>query len=220
MHNVIPHTSRVSPDYALDILRTGGVLIFPTETFFGLGCRALDADAAARIFLIKHRSTMRSLPLIAGDMEQVHMVGRPSKGVDRLAELFWPGPLTIVMPARLRTPDLITGGTGKVAVRISSHPVCSGLTLALGEPITSSSANISGQPPVTGVAALDGELVRSVDGVLDGLPTPSGGLPSTLVEQSAQDSSVLYMLREGAVSRQQLEEAGFYVLVAPQDGGA
>ena len=216
MNTVLSHTARVSPDHALDILRTGGVLVFPTETFFGLGSRALDPDATARIFLIKHRSTMRSLPLIAGDMDQVHMVGRPSQAMLALTERFWPGPLTLIMPARLRTPDVITGGTGKVAVRISSHPVCAGLTLALGEPITSSSANISGQAPVTRGDDLDIELIRHVDGVLDGYPPPSGGLPSTLIEQSLTDPLVVYILREGAISSQSLREAGFCVQEKPE----
>jgi L-threonylcarbamoyladenylate synthase len=116
------------------------------------------------------------------------------------------------MPARLRTPDLLTGGTGKIAVRISSHPVCAGLTLTLGEPITSSSANISGQSPVTRVEDIDPQLVSSSDGVLDGQPAPDGGLSSTLIEQNEDDPAIFHILRPGAISAEELLGAGFTIL--------
>ena len=203
----------VSPDGAVAIIRSGGVLIFPTETFFGLGGLALYADATAKVFRVKRRSSVQPLPIVAANEEQLDMVCRMPPGFAQLVRPFWPGALSAVLPARLRVPDMLTGGTGKVAVRISSHPVCQGLALALGEPITASSANISGRPPVTDAAGLDPELVDGVDGVFDAPPRPGGGLPSTLIEPCDDGAPYrIRLLRDGAVSRQVLEQAGFLVV--------
>ena len=204
----------VSPDGAVELIKTGGVVIFPTETFFGMGGRALDADATARVFRIKRRSSMRPLPLVAANEDQLDLVCRMPEGLLPLLRVFWPGPLTVVLPARLRVPEILNGGTGKVAVRIPAHPVCRGLALAVGEPLTASSANMSGALPVTRMEDLDPELVRGVDGVLDAPPAPNGGEPSTLIEPQ-DDPHIIRILRAGAVSAHELEAAGFVVLRNP-----
>ena len=129
---------------AAELMLDGHPVIFPTETFFALGSRALDADATARVYRAKHRSTVRPLPLILGNWEQLDMVAKVPDEFMPLLKRFWPGPLSVLFPARLRVPDILTGGTGRVAVRLSSHPVARALAEAVGEPITSSSANISG----------------------------------------------------------------------------
>ncbi len=201
----------VSPDWAVAVVKSGGVLIFPTETFFGLGSRAMDADATARVFRIKRRSTMNPLPLVAADAAQLDLVCRMPDGFAELVSPFWPGPLSAVLPARLRTPEILTGGTGKVAVRITPHPVCRGLALAVGEPLSASSANISGRPPVTRAEDLDPDLVCGVDGVLDAPPAPEGGLPSTLIEP-LDDPRRIRILRAGAVSENALAQAGFVIV--------
>ena len=130
---------------AAELMLDGHPVIFPTETFFALGSRALDADATARVFRAKHRSTVRPLPLILGEWNQLDLIAKTPDGILPLLERFWPGPLSVIFPARLRVPDILTGGTGRVAVRLSSHPVARALAQAVGEPITSSSANISGK---------------------------------------------------------------------------
>lgn len=214
------HASNIctTPDGAAALIKAGGVLIFPTETFFGMGSRALDADATAKVFRIKRRSNMRPLPLVAANEEQLDMVCRMPDGLLALLAPFWPGPLSVILPARLRVPEIVNGGTGKVAVRMSPHPGCHNLALAVGEPLTASSANISGAAPVTSVEALDPDLVQGVDGVFDALPAPGGGLPSTLIEPQ-EEPHMVRILRAGAVSRAQLEHAGFIIVPEPPHQG-
>ena len=195
--------------HAAALMLDGHPVIFPTETFFALGSRALDADATARVYRAKHRSTVRPLPLILGNWEQLEMVAKTPDELMPLLQRFWPGPLSVLFPARLRVPDILTGGTGRVAVRLSSHPVARALAEAVGEPITSSSANISGTSAVVSSAQLDRELLVSVKGVLDEPPAPAGGLPSTLVERL--DDGRLRILRSGAISPAEIVAAGFEV---------
>ena len=175
---------------AVELMLDGHPVIFPTETFFALGSRALDADATARVYRAKHRSTVRPLPLILGDWEQLDMIAKVHDELMPLLKRFW--------------------GTGRVAVRLSSHPVARALAQAVGEPITSSSANISGNPAVVSVNQLDEELIASVMGILDEPPVPAGGLPSTLVER--MEDGRLRLLRAGAVTSAQIAEAGFEVV--------
>ena len=162
---------------AVELMLDGHPVIFPTETFFALGSRALDADATARVYRAKHRSTVRPLPLILGDWEQLDMIAKVHDELMPLLKRFWPGPLSVIFPARLRVPDILTGGTGRVAVRLSSHPVARALAQAVGEPITSSSANISGNPAVVSVNQLDEELIASVMGILMSRPFPQEACP-------------------------------------------
>ena len=198
---------RVDLKRAAELMLDGHPVIFPTETFFALGSRALDADATARVYRAKHRATVKPLPLILGEWDQLDLVAKTPKEVLPLLKYFWPGPLSIILPARLRVPDILTGATGRVAVRLSSHPVARDLALAVGEPITSSSANISGHPAAATVDQLDPDLCASVYGILDEPPAPAGGLPSTLVEY--EPAMGFRILREGAISRETILAAGF-----------
>lgn len=195
---------------AAELMLDGHAVIFPTETFFGLGSRALDADATARVFRAKHRSTVRPLPLILGEWDQLDLVAKVPGDIVSLLREFWPGPLSVIFPARLRVPDILTGGTGRVAVRLSSHPVARALAQAVGEPITASSANISGRPAVVSVSELDKELCASVSGILDEPPAPSGGMASTLVE--FVDNRHFRVLREGAIPLELLLKTGFELI--------
>ena len=194
---------------AAELMLDGQPVIFPTETFFALGSRALDADATARVYRAKHRSTVRPLPLILGNWDQLDTVAKVPEELMPLLKHFWPGPLSVILPARLRVPDILTGGTGRVAVRLSSHPVARALAEAVGEPITSSSANISGNPAVVSIKELDKELVAAVRGLLDEPPVPAGGLPSTLVE--SMDDGRLRILRSGTVTPAEIAAAGFEI---------
>ena len=106
---------------AAELMLDGHPIIFPTETFFALGSRALDADATARVYRAKHRSTARPLPLILGDWEQLDMIAKVHDGLMPLLKRFWPGPLSVILPARLRVPDILTGGTGRVAAGVTQH---------------------------------------------------------------------------------------------------
>lgn len=200
-------------------LNAGGVLLYPTETFFGIGCRADDAEAVLRVFRYKKRSLSMPLPVILGSRDQLALAACPDKATaDDLAVLssFWPGPLTLLLPARAELPDVLTGGTGKIALRVSSHPAARALALACGFPVVSSSANISGRPAVTKADRLDPELLASLrpetDGVLDEAPEPGGGEASTIVEPLG--GRRLRLLREGALPLAELEHAGFTILTS------
>lgn len=190
---------------AAKVLHLGGILIYPTETFFGIGCRVCDAEAVGKVYAAKRRSAGLPLPVLGADRKQLAKVAVFPEGVDNLVRRFWPGPLTLLLPALPCVPENITAGTGRIAVRVSSHPVARALALAADSALAASSANISGRPAVTHAHALDAELTAAVDGVLDMEPVPDGGLPSTLARL---DADGLHILRVGAVSVAELEAAG------------
>lgn len=196
---------------AVRLLAGGGVLVYPTETFFGIGCDVRDARAVDAVFRAKRRQSGMALPVILGDASQLGMVTRGHGAVEAaLARDFWLGPLSILCPALPELPDTLTGGTGRVAVRVSPHPAAMALALGLGAPLAASSANVSGRAAVVRVADLDRELLSGVDGVYDAPPQPAGGLPSTLVD--VLTDGTLRILREGAVPRAALVSKGYEVV--------
>jgi L-threonylcarbamoyladenylate synthase len=181
---------------AAAVLRAGGVVVYPTETFYGLGALATAGETLERLACAKLRPEGKPLPLVAADRAQVAAVATLDGPAARLADLFWPGPLTLVLPA---TPDLhpaITAGTGTVGVRVPGSEVARALAEAAGGALVSTSANLSGGPPPDRVEALDPALVARVDRVLDAGPTP-GGLPSTVI---ALDGGAPRLVRPGAIA--------------------
>ena len=192
---------------AADILRSGGLIVYPTETFFGIGCRYDSEEAISRVFRSKRRLLAMPLPLIVADFEQLDSIAAPSSGLwEDIADLssrFWPGPLTLILEARRHLSPLLTGGSGNIAVRISPH------AMQVGCPLVSSSANISGQPAVTDAADLSSELVEAVDLVLDLPPRPMGGKASTIVRPLG--AGKLELLRAGALEAERLFAAGYYL---------
>lgn len=196
---------------AADRLKNGDLLLYPTETFFGIGCRVSDDGAIARVFQVKRRLFAMPLPVILADGKQLPLVAQvpPSlaQDVDRLERAFWPGPLSLILPARMHISPLLTGGTGNIAVRVSPHPVPRELATLVGEPLVASSANISGHPAVTRAEALDSDLMQAVGAVLDAGPAPAGGAPSTLVEPLGNGR--LRLRRAGAIGNDALRAAGF-----------
>jgi L-threonylcarbamoyladenylate synthase len=181
---------------AAGILRRGGLVAFPTETFYGLGADALDARAVARVFAAKGRPSGKPLLVL---VESTGMVGRVAADVPpravRLAERHWPGPLTLVLPARAGLPPALTAGTGTIGVRVPGHPLARALVAAAGVPVTAPSANPSGAPAPRTAAEVVAGLGDRVDLVLDGGPT-AGGPPSTVVDLTVEPPRVL---RAGAV---------------------
>jgi L-threonylcarbamoyladenylate synthase len=177
------------------VLRRGGLVAYPTETFYGLGCLALDAGAVARLASAKGRPDGKPLPLLADGLAAVERVALLPPRARRLAARFWPGPLTLVVPARAGLPPEVTAGTGRVGLRVAGSELARALAAAAGGPLVSTSANPSGGPPPVEAAAIDPALLARLDGVLDGGPTP-GGLPSTVVEVEGE---ALRLVRAGAV---------------------
>ena len=191
--------------------------MYPTETFFGVGGLACDAAAVAKVYQAKGRPVHRPLPVIVANQEQLDRIAFMDAHALPLMERFWPGPLTILLPARARVPEGITAGTGRIAVRVSSNPVAHALALAVGEAIAASSANISGGQPTANLAEVDTALIARADGVLDACPPdvpnappPPGGAPSTLVAMAGERA--LRILRPGVITAQMLREAGYEVL--------
>jgi L-threonylcarbamoyladenylate synthase len=182
---------------AARVLRAGGLVAFPTETFYGLGAEALDDAAVARVFQAKGRPADKPLLVL---VDSVAMVDRVAREVPlrarRLMARYWPGPLTLVLRARPDLPEALTAGTGTIGVRLSSHPVAHGLVAALGGPVTAPSANPHGAVSPRTADEVIAALTTRVDLVLDGGPTP-GGPASTLLDLTRTPPVVL---RAGATA--------------------
>jgi L-threonylcarbamoyladenylate synthase len=180
---------------AADVLRAGGAVAFPTETFYGLAAAALDPASVKRIFALKGRPDSKPLLVLVDSVamaETIADVGEPARA---LMKRYWPGALTLVLPARAIVPSDVTAGTGAVGVRVSSHPIARGLVTALGAPVTAPSANPSGLEPPTTVAAVAAYFADGLDLVLDGGPT-AGGVPSTVLDMTVDPPKII---RQGAV---------------------
>jgi L-threonylcarbamoyladenylate synthase len=183
-------------------LRAGGLVAFPTETFYGLGADALDARAVAGIFRAKGRPADKPLLVLVDSIAMAEAVAAeiPPRA-RRLMARHWPGPLTLILPARPALPPALTASTGTIGLRIPGHAVASALVRAVGRPVTAPSANPHGGPsPRTAEDVLAG-LGDRVDLVLDGGPT-AGGPASTLLDLTGLRPR---LVRPGAVTLSQAD---------------
>jgi L-threonylcarbamoyladenylate synthase len=180
---------------AADALRHGGVVVYPTETLYGLGVDATNPTALARLVALKGREPGKPISVLVADETMLsELAAELSPLARRLVRRFWPGPLTLVLPAHAGVSDLLTGGTGTIGVRVSSHPVATALVVALGRPVTSPSANPAGcTPPVT-VDDARGYFGTTVDAYLD-----AGRLPGEPASTVVDVRDGLRVVREGAV---------------------
>ena len=182
---------------AAALIRAGRVVVFPTETVYGVGANALDPEAVARIFLIQGRPTDNPLIVhLSGAAEIGLVASEVSPIAHRLLEVFAPGPLTIVLPARADLPRVVTAGLDTVAVRVPSHPVAHALLAASAVPVAAPSANRSGEPSPTRVEMARRSLRDGPDAYLDGGPCEVG-LESTVL---AVFHDEIRILRPGAVT--------------------
>ena len=169
------------------VLSRGGVIIYPTETFYGLGGNPKLPAVVERIFRIKGREFSKPLPLIASNLEAVYRaVAEWPMSAERLARAFWPGPLTLVLRAA-RIFCHVHGDTGKIAIRVSSHPVSQALAAKAGGLLIATSANQAGQRAYRTPTEMPGEFLALVDGLIDAGPMRrklAGSLPSTIVDVS------------------------------------
>jgi L-threonylcarbamoyladenylate synthase len=195
-------------------------VIFPTETFYGLGCDALNPDAVGAVYAAKRRPYRLPLPVVIGDTGQLDdIAARVSPAAQKLMDRFWPGPLSIIFPARPEVPDLLTAGTRRIAVRLSSHPAAAGLCRESHRVLISSSANISGIPPVSRPQDLDPALADKVGGIYDQPPAPAGGEPSTIVDvvPGPGGQGVIRLLRQGAITPDMLRAEHFAVIASERE---
>jgi L-threonylcarbamoyladenylate synthase len=182
------------------VLQRSGLVAIPTETFYGLGVNPFDARALDRLRAVKGREDAKPiLVLVASINDLSAFVEHVPPAASLLIEGFWPGPLTILFPARASLPHALTAGTGLVGMRVSScRPLCELLTRV--GPLTGTSANRAGAAPARTAEAVQQAFGDAVDLILDAGPTP-GGLPSTVVD--AHHS--LRIVREGAIERSVIE---------------
>lgn len=184
------------------VLTQGGVVIFPAKCLYGVSVNALNQDAIQKVFHLKQRSWDKPLLLLVKDQSMIHsIVTQIPENALCLMDSFWPGNLTLVLPADSSIPDALTAGTRKIGVRIPSHPVARALVEAVDFPITGTSANLSGQPGCTSVGQLDPWILKNADLILDAGDL-KGGKGSTIAEVSEKSVQVL---REGEISRHQID---------------
>jgi len=197
---------------AAQVLRRGGLVAFPTETVYGLGANALDDAATARIFAAKGRPPNNPLIVhVAEPAAARELVADWPPLAQRLAERFWPGPLSLVLPRHGTISSLVTGGGPTVAIRCPAHPVARGLLAATGLPLAAPSANRSSElSPTLAEHVLRG-LKGRIDLVLDAGPTPAG-IESTVLDVT---SSPPRILRAGPITASELEAAGVLCLPLP-----
>jgi len=178
-------------DTAVATLRGGGVIAYPTEAVWGLGCDPSQQQAVHALLRLKQRPVDKGMILVAADLEQLHGWARldalPS---ERQREVLstWPGANTWILPAGPLAPAWITGDHSGLAVRISAHPLVAALCRAWGGPLVSTSANLAGQPPVQRREALDPRLLPLLDGILDGT---TGGLAQPTPIRDALSGTIL-----------------------------
>jgi L-threonylcarbamoyladenylate synthase len=187
---------------AADVLRRGGLVAFPTETVYGLGANALDADAVARIFTAKGRPSNNPLIVHVADAAEVAQL--TSSRPDMFAQLtaaFWPGPLTLVLPKSETVPDVVTAGGATVAVRMPAHPVALALLRATQLPLAAPSANLSSELSPTSADHVLRGLAGRIELILDAGPTTEG-IESTVLDLTAHPPGVL---RPGPITPAQLE---------------
>ena len=183
-------------------IRAGGLVALPTDTLYGLAADPFSMDAVARVFAVKGRRAERALPLIAGDTAQVvtHL-GRLSARGEHLADRFWPGPLTLILPAPRGLARDVTGGLGTVGVRVPDHRVARAICAACDRPVTATSANISGEPASSDPDEIERTLGDRIDVLIDAGPT-RGGPPSTIVDVTGREPA---LVRAGAISWEEIQ---------------
>jgi L-threonylcarbamoyladenylate synthase len=189
---------------AVDCLRRGGLVAYPTDTLYGLGAAAGDDAAVSRLFEAKRRPLDQPLPILLSDTAQIEQVAcLPAPLALKLASRFWPGPLTLVLPRAPAFHSLALARGDSAAVRVPDHSMPRELIRALGAPITGTSANLSGKRPPQTATDVAAQLGESVDIIIDGGPCPLGR-ESSVVDLTGESPR---LLREGSISRQVLEEA-------------
>ena len=182
---------------AIDALRRGDVIVFPTETLYGLGADALNSEAVEKVFQLKGRDSRNPIPVLVAGPEMLRsLVSEIPPLAQKLMDRFWPGPLTLVLPAREDVPKPLQNASAGIAVRISSQPIATQLLKTLGRPLTATSANPSGKEPARTLQEGKRYFSGKVNVFLDGgrLTSKSG---STVVEVA---EAAIEIIREGDIA--------------------
>ncbi|MDI6744132.1 MAG: L-threonylcarbamoyladenylate synthase [Thermodesulfovibrionales bacterium] len=183
---------------AVAVLNGGGIVAYPTETFYGLGVRFDNEASLKKLYELKKRPEEKPMPLIIGDRELLSLIALPpSESALELMDKFWPGPLTLLLKAKEGMSSYLTAGTGKIAVRIPGESTALYLVREAGFPITATSANPSGMPPAEDADSVIRYFGEEIDMVIDGGRT-AGGLPSTIADATGENIKIV---REGMIPR-------------------
>jgi L-threonylcarbamoyladenylate synthase len=188
--------NRQSLDHAVTLLRSGGVVAFPTETYYGLAVDPFNSRALERLFRVKQRPSKLPILVLVAGMDHLPLLTRKVPAIyHQLIDCFWPGPLTLVCPALPSLPSQLTGNTGTIAIRQSPHATANALIATFDGPITATSANITGFPAAVSAVDVARMFDTEIDLILDGGTTP-GGRGSTLI---GIDKDALFCIREGKI---------------------
>jgi len=183
-------------------IRNGGIVAIPTDTLYGLATDPFSAAAVARLFAVKGRASERAVPLIAADGAQAaEYLGRLTPTGQKLADKFWPGPLTLLVAAPRVLAQDVTGGTGKVGVRVPADAVARAICAEAGRPITATSANVSGEAATADPDQVERTLGHRIDLLIDTGRT-RGGAPSTIVDVTG---AAPVLVRAGALSWDEIQ---------------
>lgn len=198
----------------VEAIKSGQVVVYPTETLYAVGCDAFREDAVRRIAALKSRPETKPLPLIVGNLEGLKLVAEVvPEDVLALAQAFWPGPLSILVRSGPRLSTLLKDAQGFTSVRLSANAFAAALCRLAGTALVATSANRSGQKPAAKPADLDPEMLKAVDLAWLQEPHPAGGLPSTVVR--CLGGRRVEVVRSGAVPPSALEAAGFSTVLRP-----
>jgi len=188
---------------AAEILADSGIIAYPTETFYGLGADATNPKAIEKIFAVKGRNFRNPISLIIGQTDDVYdLVKDIPESAQKLMAAFWPGALTIVFSASDKVSSLLTAGTGKIGLRISSHPGAGAIVQKLKKPLTATSANLSGAPECALASDVANQIGDKIDAIIDCGQT-QGGKASTIIDVTCDPPTIL---REGAITRKAIEK--------------
>jgi len=187
--------SRTAVEKAVRVLRQGGIIAYPTETYYGLGVDPFNKRALQRLFHLKKRSAHKPILVLVEQLTDIALLaGTIPTDFHPLMTTFWPGSLTLVFPARYSIPAMLTGGTNTVGIRQSPHPCAQKLLKQMQGPVTGTSANLSGEVPATTARQIEQTFGSKIDFILDGGTTP-GGQGSTLVGFGKE----IFCIREGKI---------------------
>ena len=190
--------------HAVRLIRMGKVIAFPTDTVYGVGAHGFNERAIEHIYVVKERPTDKAIPYLLAQAADISLVAREIPQAARiLAEVFWPGPLTLVIPAAVRVPKVLTAGGDTVAVRVPNQPITRALIDAVGAPLAATSANLSGATDPASAAEVLAQLKGRIPLILDGGTTP-GNVPSTVVDVTTDPPTVL---RVGVIGIEEVERA-------------
>ncbi len=198
----LPQLDEEVLEHASAVIRAGGVIVYPTETLYGIGADAINAKAVSKVITAKKERGKKPIGVIAGNLQQVSMVAATVNSVARtLIDNLWPGPLTLIFDATPIVPPEITGDTGTIGVRIPSNSFCLALLRRTGCLLTATSANVSGTVPETSIQKIQASLDAPIDMFINaGILRESK--PSTVLDVRAPDP---VLVREGAIPFHQIQ---------------